>query len=98
MDKLKLIKSIVVVITAMLVFGSILLLTVIYKKAQAPLEKYTEQSLRQPQGSSIASVTEIEGKLAVLVKGGGQADRIILYAPQNMQMISTIHLQDTTHE
>lgn len=98
MDKLKLIKSIVVIITSMLVFGSILLLTLIYKKAQVPTEKYTESSLQQPNGSTIASVTEIDGNLAILVKGGGRADRIILYAPQAMKPISTLHLQDINNE
>ncbi len=98
MDKLKLIKSIVVIITSMLVFGSILLLTLIYKKTQVSVKNQTEYSLQQPNGSSIVSVTEVDENLAILVKGGGLADRIILYTPQTMQTISTLHLQEVNNE
>ena len=92
MDKLKLIKGIVVIITFMLVFGSLMLLTVIYKKSQPKDTVYSETDLNQPQGSSIASVTEINGELAILVKGGGQEDRIIIYNPQKKQKTSAINL------
>lgn len=92
MDKLKLIKGIVVVITFMLVFGSLLLLTVIYKKSQPRSTAYQETELKQPQGSSIAEITAVNGELAVLVKGGGQPDRIIFYNPQKMQKTSAVKL------
>lgn len=92
MDKLKLIKGIVVIITFMLVFGSLMLLTIIYKKSQPKDTVYSETGLNQPQGSSIASVTEINGELAILVKGGGQEDRIIIYNPQKKQKTSAINL------
>ena len=92
MDKLKLIKGIVMVITFMLVFGSLLLLTVIYKKSQPRSEPYRETELQQPQGSSIAAITAVNGELAVLVKGGGQSDRIIFYNPQKMQKTSAVKL------
>ena len=43
MDKLKVIKAIVVIITFLLVFGSLMLLTIIYKKAQQPIiDTYSE--------------------------------------------------------
>ena len=92
MDKLKLIKGIVVIITFMLVFGSLMLLTVIYKKSQPQNTVYTEESLSQPKGSNITSVTEINGELAILVKGGGLSDRIIIYNPQKKQKTSAINL------
>jgi len=98
MDKLKLIKSLVAVITFLLVFGGLLLLTLIYKKAHPQAHAYEEQSLQQPQGSSIASVTEADGKLAVLVKGGGEPDRIILYNPKTMQKVITLHLQEKNND
>ena len=92
MDKLKLIKGIVVIITFMLVFGSLMLLTVIYKKSQPQNTIYTEERLSQPTGSNIVSVTEINGELAILIKGGGLTDRIIIYNPQKKQKTSAINL------
>lgn len=92
MDKLKLIKGIVVVITFLLVFGSLLLLTVIYKKAQPQTKEYQETSLSQPQGSSIEKVIESNGNLILLIKGGKQADRIIIYDPKTMTKTATISL------
>ena len=92
MDKLKFIKGIVVVITFLLVFGSLLLVTVIYQKSQPKNTVYSEKSLAQPQGSNIVSVTEINGELAILVKGGGIADRIIIYNPQKKQKSHAINL------
>ena len=92
MDKLKLIKSIVFIITFLLVFGSLLLLTVIYKKAQPTPGNYQETSLEQPKGSNIFSITQADENLAILVKGGGQPDRIIIYNLKTMQKTSTIDL------
>ena len=92
MDKLKLIKGIVFVITFLLVFGSLLLLTVIYKKAQPQQTEYTETSLSQPQGSRIENIVENDGNLAILVKGGNLADRIIIYNPKTMKKITTLNL------
>lgn len=92
MDKLKLIKGIVVVITFMLVFGSLLLLTVIYKKSQPHSTPYQETGLEQPQGSSVSAITAVNGELAVLIKGGGLPDRIIFYNPQKMQKTSAVKL------
>ena len=98
MDKLKLIKSIVVIITFLLVFGSLLLLTVIYKKARPKQDIYQEKNLAQPIGSSISSVTTVGNNLAILIKDGGEADRIVIYNPQTLQKVSTIHLQETSNE
>lgn len=98
MDKLKIIKIIVVIITFLLVFGSLLLLTVIYKRAQPKQDIYQEIDLNQPVGSTINSLINVEGNLAILIKDGGQPDRIILYNPQTMKKISTIHLQEQSDE
>lgn len=92
MNQLKLIKAIVVVVTFLLVFGSLLLLTVIYKKAQPKPDTFTEISLDQPSGSFIASVTETNGSLAILIKDGGIKDRIILFNPQTMKKSGIINL------
>lgn len=98
MDKLKLIKTIVVIITFLLVFGSLMLLTVIYKKARPEPQLYQETGLEQPIGSTIISVTPLDNQLAILVKGGGQADRIIIYDPQTRQKSTTITLWDEHNE
>ena len=100
MDKLKVIKAIVVMITFLLVFGSLMLLTIIYKKAQQqPMtDTYSESSLQEPQGSSIISIDVLQENLAILVKGGGLSDRIIIYNPQKMAKIATINVQDDQYE
>lgn len=92
MDKLKIIKGIVFMITFMLVFGTLMLLTVIYKKAHPQLPAEAEINLQQPQGSTIGSITAVDNKLAIIVKGGGQPDRIIIFNPQTMQQSAAINL------
>lgn len=92
MDKLKLIKTIVVIITFMLVFGSLMLLTVIYKKARPTPQQHKEVSLEQPLGSTIENISVIGDNLAILIKNGGGADRIIIYSPNTQQKTLTINL------
>ena len=93
MDKLKFIKTVVVLITFLLVFGSLLLMTVIYQKATADKpDTYHEISLEQPSGSSIVSVTRSDDELVLLVKGGGLADRLIMVNPQTLKKTSAINL------
>lgn len=92
MDKLRLIKTFVVIITFMLVFGSLMLLTVIYKKARPAPQRYKEISLEQPMGSTIENMVVIGDNLAILIKNGGEADRIIIYSPNTGQKPLTINL------
>ncbi len=92
MDKLKLIKTIVVIITFMLVFGSLMLLTVIYKKARPAPQQHKEISLEQPMGSTIENMVAVGDNLAVLIKNGGEADRIIIYSPNTGRKSLTINL------
>ena len=92
MDKLKLIKGVVFAITFMLILGTLTFLTVLYRRANPPATPHQDTSLAQPNGSEITSVTAVEGNLAILVKGGKQPDRIIIYNPQTMQKISTLHI------
>lgn len=98
MDKLKLIKTIVVIITFLLVFGTLTLLTVIYRQARPALPAYQETDLAQPVGSVIDSMVNVGDNLAVLVKGGGQPDRIIIYNPQTLQKSATITIWDNKNE
>ncbi len=81
MDKLKIIKIIVVILTFLLVFGMLTALGTIYKKASAPAPQPASRSLRQPEGSSIESFKIDGGKIYLLVKYGGLADRIVIVNP-----------------
>ncbi len=92
MNKLKIVKGVVGIMTFMLVFGSLMLLTMIYKKSQTPSAAYTETALEQPTGSGIAGITAVGDELAILVKGGGEPDRIIIYNPQTKQKTSALNL------
>ena len=92
MNKLRLVKIIVFLMTFLIVFGSLMFLTVIYKKSQPKPIEYTETSLSQPKGSSIDNIISHNEQLNILIKGGGLADRIIIYDTQRMQKITTIKL------
>ena len=78
--------------TFLVVFGSLMFLTVIYKKSQPKPIEYTEINLSQPKGSSIESIINNNEQLNILIKGGGLADRIIIYDTQRMQKIAKINL------
>lgn len=81
MDKLKIVKIIVAVLTFLLVFGMLTALGTIYKKVSAPAPQTADRSLRQPEGSSIESFKIDNGKIYLLVKYGGLADRIVIVNP-----------------
>ncbi len=84
MDKLKLVKTIVFVITFLLVFGCMLLLGTLYKKLHHPTAPQENNiNLNEPAGSSISQMQQHNGSLYLLVKGGGQSDRVIIYNPEN---------------
>ena len=93
MDKLKLIKTIVVVLTFLLVFGTLILLGNIIKKTRQSATPLPKQiSLNQPHGSQISEMLEKDGNLYLLVKDGGQADRVVIINPKDSSSISTIQL------
>ena len=81
MDKLKIIKSVVVVLTFLLVFGILTALGSIYKKISAPAKEIENVNLQQPTGSSIEDFKVENGKLYLLVKYGGENDRILIIEP-----------------
>ncbi len=81
MDKLKLIKSVVVILTFLLVFGILTALGSIYKKVSAPAKEIENIDLKQPTGSSIEDFKVENGKLYLLVKYGGENDRILIIEP-----------------
>lgn len=93
MDKLKLVKTAVFILTFLLVLGTLLLLTKIVqdtRNANKPMPVAT--SLNQPYGSEIAQMIEKNGTLYLLVKDGGLPDRILVVTPNNLNSISTINL------
>lgn len=93
MLKLKIIKTVVVIMTFILVFGSLLLLTSIYKKARKIPEQIPEViNLGEPKDSRINNILEYDGYLYITVKDGGEADRIIIFNPAKGEKISTIKL------
>lgn len=94
MDKLKLIKTIVFVLTFLLVFGTLALLGSVYKRTHREIPNTAIiTSLEQPQGSEITEFKVDNQKIYVLVKKGGLADRIVVYDHQNHRLINHINLQ-----
>jgi len=46
--------------------------------------------LRQPSGTSVADVTEIQGWIAVTLAGGGVPDRVVLINPESGEIVGEI--------
>lgn len=94
MDKLKLIKALVCILTFLLVFGTLVLLGTIYKKTRRSPTAVPEitASLDQPAGSIVADYKIIGDEMYVLIKNGGISDRIIIYNRQLGKTAATITL------
>lgn len=93
MDKLRLIKTIVFTLTFLLIFGSMIMLSSLYKKTrQTPTPLPTEINLSEPVGSSIKNIHNTGNNLYIIVEGGGQGDRIIIFDSQQGKKISKINL------
>lgn len=94
MDKLKLIKAVVCILTFLLVFGTLVLLGAIYKKTRRSPTAVPEitASLDQPVGSIVADYKIIGDEMYVLIKNGGISDRIIIYNRQLGKTAATITL------
>lgn len=93
MDKLKLVKTIVFIITFLLIFGTFLLLGTLYKRTHRQAVPAAENiSLAEPQGSRIVSVKPDGGNLYILVRDGGKSDRIIVYSVSDGKKTNSITL------
>ena len=46
--------------------------------------------LRQPSGTSVADVVEIQGWIAVTLTGGGVPDRVVLINPESGEIVGEI--------
>lgn len=80
MDKLKIVKITVALMTFLLILGTLLLLTVIYQKTRKPVVSVpAEVTLNQPEGTTVAEF-KIEGdSVFLLLKNGGASDRLLIY-------------------
>lgn len=93
MDKLKLVKSAVFVLTFLLIFGTLLFLGTLFKKThKTPAEIPAEISLNEPHGSLIQQIAQNDGMLYLLVQGGGKDDRIVIFDTGNAKKITTLKL------
>lgn len=94
MDKLKLVKITVFVLTFLLIFGTLMLLGGIYKKTRKQVPVSTASvSLSQPKGSEIADFKVDNKQIYVLIKKGGLPDRIVVYDRQHKLTTHSISLQ-----
>ena len=93
MNKLKLIKFAVVIMTFLIVFGSLLMLTTLYKKInKKPVVSKQDIHLNEPAESRINSILEHGRYIYIVVKDGGIPDRIVVFDPESGTKVSTIRL------
>ena len=90
MNKLKLMKLIVFLLTFLLLFGMICAGSIVYKKVSLKPVANEDLSLDQPKGSSIVHYHFNNDKLYILIKGGNLADRIVVFNPEKRQIETTI--------
>ncbi len=95
MDKLKIVKFIVAILTFLLIFGMFSAVGIIFNKLSSPKTTTINQTLNQPQGSYIKNFkTDNEGNVFILVKGGSQPDRILITNPKKNTPVITINLME----
>lgn len=80
MNKLKIVKAIVAIMTFLLLFGFLIAAGTIYKKINQKPQK-TNVTLNEPVGSQIADYKIADKNLYLLIKGGNISDRIIIISP-----------------
>ena len=90
MNKLKLMKIIVFILTFLLIFGMICAGSIVYKKISPKSVISEDISLNQPKGSSIVDYRFNNDKLYLLIKGGNLADRIVVFNPEKQQIEASI--------
>ena len=91
MNKLKLIKLIVIFLSFLLISGFVTAAGIIYKKvSHHPSTIQTE--IKQPDGTFILKAKLVEDNLLLHLRGGSQPDRILLIDPQSGNISSSIKL------
>lgn len=93
MDKLKLVKAAVFILTLLLILGTMLVLTKLYSRTrQIKNAPATIHSLEQPAGSKIKQMLANGGNIYILITDGGQPDRILALDPATAKTSTTINL------
>lgn len=92
MDKLKIIKSIVFVLTLLLIIGSFSIIMLLLKKSSTPAMFNTQIALEEPYGSYIKDIKIKDEYIYILTSGGGKEDRIIIYNQTTGKPVSTINI------
>lgn len=91
MDKLKLVKTAVIILTFLLVFGTLSFLGILFQKTHKKAENLPSQiSLKQPSGSYIKQFTQEDERLYLLVIGGGEDDRIVIFDSNSGTLVTTV--------
>ena len=92
MDKLKLVKTVVFILTFLLVFGSLMLLGTLFKKTHPAPRLPEEISLGEPAGSTLQKIQIRDNLLYIGISDGGKGDRIIILDTASGRKISTIRV------
>lgn len=86
------IKTLVAVLTFLLVFGTLSALGIVYKKTRVSEIPAKAVSLSQPRGTIIADYKTVGQTLYILAKNGGLPDRIIILDPNKPQSKTVINV------
>ena len=89
MNKLKILKFIVFLLTFFLFLGILSAVGIIYKRIKTPTENI-DIVLNQPKGSYIESYKINDKKIYILVKGTNISDRIVVIDQASQSIINTI--------
>lgn len=93
MNKLKLVKTAVFLLTFLLVFGTLLVLGTLFQKTHKTQEELPSSSnLNEPKGSTIQQIEQNQETLYLLIQGGGQDDRVIIFDSKLGKKITTIKI------
>lgn len=91
MDQLKIIKTIVFIMTFLLIFGIIMLVNGMLNKQKKDSQKNnTEINLQQPKDSAIKNIVTLDNKLYILISGGGLPDRIVVIDANSGKKVTDI--------
>lgn len=97
MNKLKAVKFLVFVLTFLLVMGTLMCLTLIYRQARGDKSPSssttTELKLGEPSGSQISKLYNKDGRLHIVIQYGGLPDRIIILSPDNRKIEQKISIE-----
>ena len=94
MNKLKLIKTIVFALTFLLIIGTLLLFSSVYKRInkEAPAKEIV-LDLSQPVGSEIVDFKIVKDEVYLLVKKGGLSDRVVIYNKKHNMITNSINIE-----